>query len=71
MIVRELRLPRTLVGLQVGVALAVADVIMQTLTRNPIAEPRILGISAGASFGVVVGVFMRRIPPWHGRVGSG
>ncbi|GIH02060.1 iron ABC transporter permease [Rhizocola hellebori] len=55
-IVRELRLPRTLVGLQVGVALAVAGVIMQTLTRNPIAEPRILGIAAGASFGVVVAI---------------
>ncbi|MET7752886.1 iron ABC transporter permease [Micromonospora sp. NPDC005367] len=55
-IVRELRLPRTALGLVVGVALAVAGVLLQALTRNPLAEPRILGISAGASFGVVLAI---------------
>ncbi|WP_200209879.1 FecCD family ABC transporter permease [Micromonospora coerulea] len=55
-IVRELRLPRTALGLAVGVALAVAGVLFQALTRNPLAEPRILGISAGASFGVVLAI---------------
>ncbi|MFC4144969.1 FecCD family ABC transporter permease [Micromonospora mangrovi] len=55
-IVRELRLPRTALGLTVGVALAVAGVLFQALTRNPLAEPRILGISAGASFGVVLAI---------------
>jgi len=55
-IVRELRLPRTVLGLVVGLALAVAGVLMQALTRNPLAEPRILGISAGASVGVVLAI---------------
>ncbi|RZU74610.1 iron complex transport system permease protein [Micromonospora kangleipakensis] len=55
-IVRELRLPRTVLGLTVGLALAVAGVLFQALTRNPLAEPRILGISAGASFGVVLAI---------------
>jgi iron complex transport system permease protein len=55
-IVRELRLPRTILGLAVGLALAVAGVLLQALTRNPLAEPRILGISAGASLGVVLAI---------------
>lgn len=55
-IVRELRLPRTVLGLAVGLALAVAGVLMQALTRNPLADPRILGISAGASVGVVLAI---------------
>ncbi|MFK3984056.1 FecCD family ABC transporter permease [Micromonospora sp. NPDC050397] len=55
-IVRDLRLPRTTLGLAVGAALAVAGVLLQALTRNPLAEPRILGISAGASLGVVTAI---------------
>jgi iron complex transport system permease protein len=54
--VRELRLPRTLVGLVVGVALGVAGVVMQGLTRNPVADPGLLGVSAGAALGVVSAV---------------
>ncbi|MEV4756603.1 iron ABC transporter permease [Micromonospora sp. NPDC049559] len=55
-IVRQLRLPRTVLGLAVGAALAVAGVLMQALTRNPLADPRILGVSAGASLGVVLAI---------------
>jgi iron complex transport system permease protein len=55
-IVRSLRVPRTVVGLEVGVALALGGVVMQALTRNPLADPRILGISAGASVGVVTAI---------------
>lgn len=57
LVVRELRLPRTIVGLLVGVALGVSGAVMQAITRNPLADPGILGVNAGASFTVVVGIF--------------
>lgn len=74
-IVRELRLPRTVLGLAVGLALAVAGVLMQALTRNPLADPRILGISAGASLGVVVAIAVFGVGTlagyvWFGIVGA-
>jgi len=50
-----IRLPRIAVAALAGGALAVAGVGFQALTRNPLAEPSILGISAGAAFGVVIG----------------
>ncbi|MFH8745809.1 FecCD family ABC transporter permease [Streptomyces rimosus] len=53
-VVRFLRLPRTLTGLVVGAALALAGTAMQGITRNPIADPGVLGISQGASVGVVL-----------------
>ena len=52
-IVRELRLPRTLVGLVVGAALGLAGAQLQGLTRNPLADPGLLGVSAGATLAVV------------------
>ncbi|MFR9673657.1 FecCD family ABC transporter permease [Streptomyces sp. TR06-5] len=54
LVIRTMRVPRTLVGLMVGAALGVAGAVMQGLTRNPIAEPGILGVSQGAALGVVV-----------------
>lgn len=48
-IIRELRLPREVGGVLVGAALGVAGAIMQGLTRNPLADPGLLGLSAGAS----------------------
>ncbi|MGH3490711.1 MAG: FecCD family ABC transporter permease [Actinopolymorphaceae bacterium] len=55
-IVRTLRLPRTVIGLGVGAALGVAGGIMQALTRNPLADPGVLGINAGAAFAIVTAV---------------
>lgn len=57
LVVRELRLPRTIVGLLVGVALGVSGAVMQAVTRNSLADPGILGVNAGASFAVVIGIF--------------
>ncbi|GAA4800898.1 iron chelate uptake ABC transporter family permease subunit [Actinomycetospora chlora] len=53
-VVRELRLPRTLLGLMVGASLGVAGTLMQGHTRNPLADPALLGISGGAAFCVVL-----------------
>jgi iron complex transport system permease protein len=50
-----IRLPRIAVAALAGGALAVAGVAFQALTRNPLAEPSVLGISSGAAFGVVLG----------------
>ena len=52
-VVLSLRLPRILAALLAGGALAVAGVGFQALTRNPLAEPSVLGVSGGAAFGVV------------------
>lgn len=55
-IVEQLRLPRTLLAILVGVALGAAGLVLQSATRNPLAEPGLLGVSAGASFAVVLAV---------------
>lgn len=55
-IMREQRLPRTVAGIVVGAALAVAGGLIQAFTRNPLADPGILGVNAGAAFAIVVGV---------------
>ncbi len=53
LIVRSLRVPRTAVGLGVGAALGLAGAVMQGVTRNPLADPGILGVNAGAALFVV------------------
>ncbi len=58
LIIRTVRLPRSLVAILVGAALAVAGAIMQGLTRNPLADPAILGLEAGASLAVVTTIFL-------------
>ncbi|WP_027711491.1 Fe(3+)-siderophore ABC transporter permease [Dickeya chrysanthemi] len=55
-IVLQARLPRTLAGILVGMALGAAGAVMQALTRNPLADPGILGVNAGASFAIVLGI---------------
>ncbi len=56
LIVRSLRVPRTIIGLLVGAALGLAGAVMQGVTRNPLADPALLGIEAGASLAVVAGI---------------
>ncbi|MEU1696896.1 iron chelate uptake ABC transporter family permease subunit, partial [Streptomyces hirsutus] len=60
--VLELRLPRTLVAVAVGLALGIAGALLQAAARNPLAEPGLLGVSAGASFAVVVALTPRHTP---------
>lgn len=56
LIVWELRVPRTVVGLVVGPALGLAGALIQAFTRNPLADPGILGVNAGAGFFVTIAV---------------
>lgn len=58
LIVRSLRVPRTVVGLLVGVALGLSGAVMQGVARNPLADPGILGVNAGASLFVVVAIHL-------------
>jgi iron complex transport system permease protein len=55
-IVATLRVPRMLVAICAGAALGVSGLLMQAATRNPLAEPGLLGINAGAAFAVVLGI---------------
>lgn len=55
-VVHELRIPRTIAGVVAGVALGIAGALMQAFTRNPLADPGILGVNAGAAFAVALGV---------------
>ncbi|MDG4825415.1 iron ABC transporter permease [Asanoa sp. WMMD1127] len=55
-IVHDVRLPRTLLAVGVGAALGLAGAVMQALTRNPLAEPGLLGVNTGAATGVVVAI---------------
>ncbi len=55
-IVRQLRVPRTALGLMVGAALGVAGALMQGHTRNPLGDPGLLGVTAGASLAVVLAI---------------
>lgn len=64
-VVRDLRLPRALSAAAVGAALAVAGALMQAVTRNPLADPGTLGLMAGASSAVVLGI------GWFGIAGTG
>ena len=56
LVIRELRLPRTILGVLVGATLGLAGAVMQGVTRNPLADPGILGVNAGASLLVVIGI---------------
>jgi iron complex transport system permease protein len=53
-VVVQLRVPRTLIGLAAGIALGLAGTLIQGVTRNPIADPGLLGVNSGASLAVVL-----------------
>ncbi|QEU77655.1 Fe(3+)-siderophore ABC transporter permease [Streptomyces subrutilus] len=55
-IIHSYRIPRTVLGVLVGIALGLSGALMQALTRNPLADPGLLGVSLGASTGVVVAI---------------
>jgi iron complex transport system permease protein len=56
-IITELRLPRTILAVAVGAALGLSGAVLQGLTRNPLAEPGLLGVSMGASLGAVIAIY--------------
>ena len=75
-IVHDLRIPRTILGLIVGAALGVGGALMQALTRNPLADPGLLGVNAGASAAVVtatavLGVVSPLVYVWFAFLGAG
>ncbi|GAA2635094.1 iron chelate uptake ABC transporter family permease subunit [Streptomyces vastus] len=67
-IVWSARVPRTTLGLAAGAALGLAGALMQALTRNPLADPGILGVSAGASFAIVMAVGVFGLGSFYGYV---
>lgn len=76
LIVRHLRVPRTVAGILVGAALGLAGALMQALTRNPLADPGILGVNAGAAFAVVgaisfLGITQLTDYVWFALLGAG
>ncbi|WP_329110335.1 iron chelate uptake ABC transporter family permease subunit [Micromonospora sp. NBC_01699] len=58
LVVNELRLPRVLVGLLVGAAFGLSGAVFQTMTRNPLASPDMIGVIAGAQTAVVAGIVL-------------
>ncbi|WP_431781463.1 FecCD family ABC transporter permease [Streptomyces chumphonensis] len=67
-VVHDMRLPRTLLGLLAGVSLGLAGGVMQALTRNPLADPGLLGINAGASAAVVSAIAFLGLSTYTGYV---
>lgn len=55
-VIHSVRIPRTLLAVAVGAALGLAGTLMQALTRNPLAEPGLLGVNAGAAFAIVFAI---------------
>ena len=55
-LVTDYRVPRTILGVAAGIALGLAGALLQAITRNPLADPGILGVNAGAYFAIVIGI---------------
>ena len=62
-IIRDVRIPRALAAVMVGGFLSVSGAIMQGITRNPIAEPSVMGITQGATFSIAIAFIIQKIVP--------
>jgi iron complex transport system permease protein len=76
LIIQTVRLPRSIIAMLVGAAMGTAGAIMQGVTRNPLADPGILGVNAGAAFAVVLGIFAfgaaePSVYVWYAFLGAG
>jgi iron complex transport system permease protein len=63
-IVRQIRLPRAILAGMVGACLALAGLGFQAISRNPLADPAVLGVSSGASFGVLIAMLLGLTGPF-------
>jgi len=75
-VLHGLRVPRTVIGAVIGAALALSGSVLQSLTRNPLADPGILGVNAGASLAVVLAVALTGVSGigfylWFALLGAG
>ncbi|MEA5574042.1 iron ABC transporter permease [Calothrix sp. UHCC 0171] len=76
LIIRTVRLPRSILAMLVGASISVAGALMQGVTRNPLADPGLLGVSSGAAFSVVTAIFLfgassPSIYIWYAFLGAG
>ena len=76
LIIRTVRLPRSILAILVGASISVAGALMQGITRNPLAGPGILGVSSGAVFSVVMAIFLfgasnPSVYIWYAFLGAG
>ncbi|GII00702.1 FecCD family ABC transporter permease [Planobispora takensis] len=70
-IVRSLRIPRTAIGVLAGIALGVAGALMQGHTRNPLADPGLLGVTQGAAFAMVLSIMVIGVTSLYGYIWFG
>ena len=75
-IIRDLRVPRTTLGVLVGAAMALGGALMQALSRNPLADPGIFGVNAGAALAVVIAISLGGVTAltgyvWFAMLGAG
>ncbi|WP_332842130.1 FecCD family ABC transporter permease [Paraclostridium sp. AKS81] len=62
-IIRDVRMPRAIAAALVGGFLAVSGAIMQGITRNPIADPSVMGITQGATFTIAIALVLQKVVP--------
>lgn len=75
-VVREMRVPRTLIGVTAGMALGLGGTLLQATTRNPLADPGIMGVNAGAAAAIVAVIMLAGVQSlpvyiWFGFLGAG